>query len=498
MLLVCVAALLGLYVAFFLLVQAPSLRLTPTYALQHWPVLGRLADALTPESLLMTSWTMARATVYAYAYLLVVLALIGVWGAALWLVRPGAGTLGLPSILGIALLFSVPLMLLPGLLSGDIYLYMFYGRIIAHYGENPILVPPNQFPGDPLLDRVFWGWLPSSYGPVWLLLSGLVSTLAGESLWTNLLTYKGVALLAHLLTVVVVWALLRRTQPGLATWAAVFYGWNPLVLIEGVGNGHNDVLIGLFMALALLAAVHRYWLVAVFILVAATMVKLFVVLMLPVLVVAWLRSLPEVGQRLRAGIAAAGAAALSAIVLYAPLWGGTALLQNVRNNPASREYQNSLWELLVLEVISPDRDPRISVFHSSLDVARYALLVAVYALLLWRLWRGMGLLDAMIWAWFAYFLCIGWIWPWYFLPAVPVAAAAGPSRTAAVVAALTLGGLLFWLGWPEPALPAAAYFHDYRSVLLLVPAILVAIWPMTWNTRRAVQRRTFSIPVEST
>lgn len=127
-------------------------------------------------------------------------------------------------------------------------------------------------------------------------------------------------------------------------------------------------------------------------------------------------------------------------------------------------------------------------FHGGLDVARYALLIAVYVVLLWR---GPELLDGVLWAWFAYFLCIGWIWPWYFLPAVPVAAVRGPGRTTAIVAALSLGGLLFWLGWPEPALPAAPYFLNYRSVLLLAPAILVAIWPQT----RLGRRRRVPVPV---
>lgn len=346
MLPVCVVALLGLYVALFLLLQAPSLRLTPTTSLQQWPALGRLADTLTPETLVTTSWMMARAAVHQYVFLLVVLALIAVWGAALWLVRPGACTLGLGWIFIVTLLFSTPLMVLPGLLSGDIYLYMFYGRIVSHYGENPILVPPDRFQGDPFLDQVFWGWLPSSYGPVWLLLSGAVSSLAGDSVWANLLAYKLVALLAHLLTVVVVWILLRRTQPRLASWGAVFYGWNPLVLVEAVGNGHNDVLIGLFMALALLAAVNRRWLVAVGILVAAVMVKLIVLLVLPVFLMAWFRSLSTVRQRLRAGIAAAVVGIFAGLVMYAPLWASTALLENLRDNPASREYQNSLWNCL--------------------------------------------------------------------------------------------------------------------------------------------------------
>lgn len=480
-----------LYFGMFLLLRGKSFRLSQTATLVRWPSLRRLSDSLTPESLITSSWTSEQARVHEYMYLVVAVALVALWLLALWLVRPGARTLSLAWILVPIVAFSVPLIFLPGMFSGDIYLYMFYGRIIAHYGQNPILVAPDQFAGDPHLAWVYWKWLPSSYGPVWLLFSGVLSALAGDALFANIFTYKTGVLLIHLVTTVVVWKLLRKVRPELATWGAVFYGWNPLVIFETVGSGHNDVLVGLFSVLALLAVAHKRWLLGVFFLVAATMVKLTALLLLPVLIVAWMRSLPDARQQVRAAVLATLTAIVSGLAMYAPLWGGTALLTNIRDNPAAREYQNSLWELLFLKVISPDHDPMLAVFSSELDWVRNILFGVVYLLVLLRVWRGANMTASMIWIWFAYFLFAAWMWPWYFLMAVPLAAALGPSRATAVVAGFTLGGMLFWLGWPEPALPAAPWFFNYRSVLMFAPAIVAALWPLrSFRSAPVVRRQT--------
>ncbi len=475
----CAAASALLYCALFLLLRGRSFRLTQTATLVRWPRLRALSDALTPDSLVTATWRTEQAATHEYLYLLLAVALVGLWLAALWLVRPGRRrTVRLRWILLPIVLFGIPLIVLPGMFSGDLYLYMFYGRMIAHYGANPILVAPDQFVGDPHLAWVYWKWLPSAYGPVWLLLSGALSAVAGDALWENIFTYKLAMLVLHVLTTIVVWRVLRDSRPEFAAWGTIFYGWNPMVLHETVGSAHNDVLVALFGVFALLAIVHKRWLFAIFFVMAAAMVKLMALILLPVLILAWLRSLPTARERGRAALLSAVASLLSGVTLYLPLWGGTALFDNIRENPAAKEYQNSLWELLVLEVLEPGRNPMIAIFNSDLDVVRNLAFVGVYLFLLWRFWRGADIVDSWVWVWFAYFLFVGWMWPWYFVMVVPMAAVCGPGRTSLVAVGLTLGGMLFWLGWPEPALPAAPWFHNYRAVLLFAPAMVLAVWPV--------------------
>jgi hypothetical protein len=171
----------------------------------RWPQLRAVSDALTPDSLITATWRTDQAATHEFLYLLLALALVVLWLAALWLVRPGGRTVSLRWILLPIVLFGVPLIVLPGMFSGDLYLYMFYGRMIARYGANPILVAPDQFAGDPHLAWVYWKWLPSAYGPVWLMLSGVLSAVAGDALWENIVTYKSAMLGLHLLATIAVW-----------------------------------------------------------------------------------------------------------------------------------------------------------------------------------------------------------------------------------------------------------------------------------------------------
>ncbi len=492
----CAAASALLYFALFLLLRGRSFRLTQTATLVRWPRLRALSDALTPDSLVTATWRTEQAATHEYLYLLLAVALVGLWLAALWRVRPGGRhTVRLRWILLPIVLFGIPLIVLPGMFSGDIYLYMFYGRMIARYGANPILVAPDQFIGDPHLAWVYWKWLPSAYGPVWLLLSGALSAVAGDALWENIFTYKSAMLVLHLFTTLVVWRVLRDSRPELAAWGTIFYGWNPMVLHETVGSAHNDVLVALFGSLALLAIVHKRWLFAIFFVMAAAMVKLMALILLPVLILAWLRTMRTARDRRRAAVLSGVGSVLSGVALYLPLWGGTAMFENIRDNPAAKEYQNSFWDLLVLKVLSPGQNPMVAVENSELDLVRNVAFVGVYLFLLWRFWLGAELADSWVWVWFAYFLFAGWMWPWYFVAAIPIAAVCGPGRAARVAAGLTLGGLVFWLGWPDPALPAAPWFHDYRAVLMFAPAMVLAVWPVG----RMVSRHTIrpQLPVKA-
>lgn len=478
LLLLSVAGSCLCYLTLVILTQAPSLRLTPAPTLYRLEFIHAIADRLTPDAFLYTPWTSPRAAVHQYALGVVFAGLVVAWLCSLWLVRPGAGhALRLRWILLAVVLFSLPLVLLPGMFSGDMYLYSFYGRMISVYEANPILLAPSEFSGDPLYSQLFWTWIPAAYGPVWLMLSGLLSAVAGDSILMSIVVYKLALLALHVATTVVVWSILRQLRPALATWGAVFYGWNPLVLVETAGSGHNDVMIGLFVALSLLSVLNKRWLFATVFLIAAAMVKLVMLLLLPALLIAWVLSLASVLARAWAVVKGLVVAVASVVLMYAPLWAGGALLDNIRDNPAATQYQNSLWQFVLLKLVEVE-DESSTVLARNISSIRNVTFVAVSLVVIYHgLWRRRDLSGTWVALWFAYCLSLAWVWPWYFLVVIPLAAVRGPGRSTALAAALTLGGLLFWMGWPEPALPAAPWLFDYRSLLLFAPAISVMAWP---------------------
>ena len=136
--------------------------------------------------------------------------------------------------------------------SVDTFNYTALARISAYYGLNPythsslVLVERHDEVAS-FLKLAFR----SMYGPLWTLFSaGLIMILRGAGLFAQILSYKvleGVGL------IVGANAALRycgRRSPAFGMAALIAVGLNPLCLLEGPGNGHNDILM---MCLALVA-----------------------------------------------------------------------------------------------------------------------------------------------------------------------------------------------------------------------------------------------------
>ncbi|HTU96503.1 MAG TPA: polyprenol phosphomannose-dependent alpha 1,6 mannosyltransferase MptB, partial [Solirubrobacteraceae bacterium] len=147
-------------------------------------------------------------------------------------------------LLAIAAVHAVVL-LAPPLASTDVFSYQAYARMGAVYGINPYTHGPYANNPDPVFQYVGarWSTIPSAYGPVFTVFSYLLAplTIAG-----SVYAYKSIAAVASLALVAVVWrcAQLRGADP---VKAAALVGLNPLLVIYGVGGGHNDLLMLLAM-----------------------------------------------------------------------------------------------------------------------------------------------------------------------------------------------------------------------------------------------------------
>ncbi|MGB9724318.1 MAG: hypothetical protein ACP5OO_08860 [Chloroflexia bacterium] len=200
-----------------------------------------------------------------------------------------------------ALLFALANVFVAPITSLDLYDYIARGRITAFYGGNPYVHTPEKYPGDPMVDYVSWRSATSAYGPLWEALSALLVRLAGNSLWSNMLAQKALALLSYLLSLFFLADTLRRTAPQRALAGTLLFAWNPLVLMEGLGNGHNDMLMAAFLlgAFWMLGQVRLsspagpttrllYGAVALVFLAASILVKFITVLFLPFFLLALL------------------------------------------------------------------------------------------------------------------------------------------------------------------------------------------------------------------
>lgn len=142
----------------------------------------------------------------------------------------------------------------PAMLSRDVFVYAGYGRVFAGYHANPYFVTLSTYPHDILIPLDDWSTALCAYGPVWLLICGLSSLLAGEHVVTYVFFYRILGFAAHASNALIVATILRtRGQtPRTVARGTLLYAWNPLVLQESCLGGHNDTFMVTFLLLGLL------------------------------------------------------------------------------------------------------------------------------------------------------------------------------------------------------------------------------------------------------
>lgn len=131
--------------------------------------------------------------------------------------------------------------------STDLNDYVSRGRISGVHGGNPLVQVPNDYPDDPYVQLAAWRDDPSAYGPLWEVLSGFIGRYSGGPLWNDILGYKGLALISYLLSTVTIAAILKRVAPHRSLAGTLLFAWNPLILLEGVANAHNDMIMMVFV-----------------------------------------------------------------------------------------------------------------------------------------------------------------------------------------------------------------------------------------------------------
>jgi alpha-1,6-mannosyltransferase len=141
--------------------------------------------------------------------------------------------------------WRVPLLLTPPTLSTDVYRYVWDGRI-QRLGYDPYLVVP----GDSAVRHLHSAEtllmnhpdFPTPYPAVAELFFRGVATV-GES--ARAIKFAIVLCDAALVAVLLWWLVSSGRSP----WWVLAYAWNPLVALEGAGNGHVDLLGALCLVL---------------------------------------------------------------------------------------------------------------------------------------------------------------------------------------------------------------------------------------------------------
>ena len=146
----------------------------------------------------------------------------------------------------------------PAAFSYDFFNYLFTAKTVLVYHQNPYTVTPLQFSGiDPWTNFMRWTHLSSAYTPFWILLS-LAPYVIGLGyfilvLFATKFMIAGFYLLAS-------WALsraLRADNPKQHAYGVALFSLNPLILIESLVSGHNDIVLVAFAMLSVMAYVKK-------------------------------------------------------------------------------------------------------------------------------------------------------------------------------------------------------------------------------------------------
>ena len=212
----------------------------------------------------------------------------------------------------------------------DLYDNLFHGRILGIYGQDPFLKFIANFPLDPFFQYPAWKAALSAYGPLWELMAGLTARLAGNGVLANILAFKLLPGIFHLGSVGLTAVVLRRRAPGKALAGALLLGWNPVVLYETWGNGHNDMAMVFWVLLAVTCLEWGHFRLAVLSLVGGGLVKFVPLLLAPAILIAGWRSRGSRPAQLRFLLTSVLAAMALTVAAYAPFWRGLATLSLAR------------------------------------------------------------------------------------------------------------------------------------------------------------------------
>ncbi len=136
-------------------------------------------------------------------------------------------------------------------MSSDIFYYLGVGWLDANYNQNPYYVSVKEYRENNIKDDVilnntgFWSESTSVYGAVWTLISKITSFLSFGSLTFGVYLFKLIELIAHLVNCYLIYKITKSKK-----WV-LLYGLNPLILYHGITNGHNDIIVIMFVLLAM-------------------------------------------------------------------------------------------------------------------------------------------------------------------------------------------------------------------------------------------------------
>lgn len=128
----------------------------------------------------------------------------------------------------------------------DIFNYITTAKVMFFHHENPYVVMPTEIPNEPYLAFTRAANKVALYGPVWLVMTAIPHYLGLGNIWLTIVMFKLMNALWYLGLSYLIYRITRSIKN------VLFFALNPLVLIEVLVSGHNDIYMMVFALTAIL------------------------------------------------------------------------------------------------------------------------------------------------------------------------------------------------------------------------------------------------------
>jgi hypothetical protein len=390
------------------------------------------------------------------------------------------------AVLLTAMLWFVPVLLGPPLLSSDIYSYAAEGEM-ASRGIDPTSSGLSALHFGDYIARTDPLWRKTNgnpYGPVQMGAAATVVELTGHDID---LTLWGLRLLAVGSVLASVWGIAEIARYyGVSPPVAVAIGIaNPISVLHLVGGAHNDSLLLALLATGLALALRGRWPLGVLVMALATGVKITAVAAL--IYLGWERA--GIGAALKKRIAVIGKALACSGVLIAALcvfgriglFGWITSMQNAGKTTGTLSVTtrvgyviSSMFRLVGL----PSNDSTwIAIFRL------VGLLTAAYVCLrLLGLTRRIGVVQCTALSMLIVVLLGPVVWPWYLAPAIALLGAAGVGRwrPSLIVLTIAFSFEVFPVGQNSKPVLEGSHFVSLGFILLIAILTVAAPFAVEW------------------
>lgn len=418
---------------------------------------------------------------------------------------------GLPPILGTVavvappLAFHATLFAMPGLYTTDMFSYVMYSHIAGVLQINPYLTMPSWFPEVRILHWIhpIWHNAPSIYGPAWIDLTlPLARAVATATDVEKVLAYKALVNLFHLFGVGCLAYVVHRLRPGRVHEAVVLYAWNPLIVFEFGGNGHNDAVMVAVMLLGLALYVSSARWLGLVTLTVSMLLKMTSLFLLPYYAMAWAREQTSWVRFFAVGALAALTVPVVIAAFYWPWWAGIETISPIINWSQGPMFNNYVPDILAYylagrQVVESGGlvDPAVALagWRDTIKNVARVFFVIWCAVELWRVRGALGIAGAGARVMLIFLLAVNtWVLPWYFTWPLALAIVVGwESTTTKVLIGFSLSAptVMYYHHFWHPYMSDTTYLL-YLAPLMIAPVAWVSAFiEGRWRIRRGAADR---------